>query len=180
MTSQKPTIVNSGPTKRDLVAGILRERAARLAARRTTADSHVPTVPMLVVRAGEERLGLLATAVRELTRLDGVTPVPGAHPHLLGVINLHNDLVSLINPLGLAGDAVARAPQHPFTHAVLLRHERLRLALACHDVVGIEQVPADVWHGERTFQSGADLTLLLPEAHLFSQYDPTLVSPAVP
>jgi purine-binding chemotaxis protein CheW len=54
-------------------------------------------LPVLVLRLAQERYAIELTEVAEVVRFARCTPVPGAPPRFLGVINLHGELRSVLD-----------------------------------------------------------------------------------
>lgn len=52
----------------------------------------------VVFQIGEQAYGLHITSVREVEKAGRVTPVPGAPPMIHGLINLHGEILPLIDP----------------------------------------------------------------------------------
>lgn len=57
----------------------------------------------VVFQLGGQSYGLHITCVREVERAGRVTPVPGAPPMIHGLINLHGEILPLIDPRPLLG-----------------------------------------------------------------------------
>lgn len=57
----------------------------------------------IVFQLGEQSCGLHITCVREVEKVGRVTPVPGAPPMIRGLINLHGEILPLIDPRPLLG-----------------------------------------------------------------------------
>jgi chemotaxis signal transduction protein len=116
---------------------LLRERARKLAERRTAVLPARASAQALVVRAGAESFGL------ELTRLAGVlpfaqcAPVAGATGELIGLINAHGEIWAAFELRRLLGAAVA-PPSGGYV--VLLRHGRRRIGLRVDDVDRVREV----------------------------------------
>lgn len=110
---------------------LLRERACKLAERRSSSPAH-QTFQAMVVRAGPERYAL------ELTKLAGVlpfgqcAPLAGGPGELLGLINAHGEIWAAFEFQRLLG---AKADVPPTSgYVVLLRHGRRRVGLRVDEV----------------------------------------------
>jgi purine-binding chemotaxis protein CheW len=117
------------------------QRAAELAARgsqRTETDTRLRA---LVVVVGVERYGIELTAVAEVSPLTNWTPVPGAPPELLGVINLHGELHSVLDLSHLLG--LPQSPGPVSGYVVLVRQGVLRLGLRVDRVEKVELISPD-------------------------------------
>jgi chemotaxis signal transduction protein len=70
---------------------VYRRRAEQLA-RRPASGAVATTLGILVLQAGAERYAIELSALAEIFPYRGCTPVPGAPPALLGVMNVRGDL----------------------------------------------------------------------------------------
>lgn len=82
---------------------IRRDRAVRLAARHTNASEQSDSLPLLVVRLGDETYGIELKHVVRVLPQPIVTPLPGAAFPLLGIANLHGEVRSVLNLRRLLG-----------------------------------------------------------------------------
>lgn len=81
------------------------EAAAEVLARRARALERAPAPEPLADEAmhvvtftlAGERYGIEAELVREIVRLNDFTPVPGAPPFVIGVINLRGEIVAVVD-----------------------------------------------------------------------------------
>lgn len=80
---------------------IFRQRAARLAARKPAEAEE--TLDVLVFWLGDECCALELTAVAEVLPFRGLTPVPGAPPELLGVVNLRGTIRPVLDLCRVTG-----------------------------------------------------------------------------
>jgi chemotaxis signal transduction protein len=79
------------------LAAIYRTRAAQLASRRRSAEAPADAQRCLTFLLGTERYGLRFTDVAELLPFVRCTPVPGGSAALCGVMNLHGEVVSVLD-----------------------------------------------------------------------------------
>lgn len=82
---------------------VFRERAVQLA---QPLESREPegSTPLVAVRLGEEFFGIELQAIREFAELRSVTPIPCCPAHVIGLMNLRGDLITVLDisgPLGL-------------------------------------------------------------------------------
>jgi purine-binding chemotaxis protein CheW len=75
---------------------VLRGRAMRLA-KPMARDVSVGIEPVAVTRLGDEFFGFELTGVREFATVRTVMPVPCCPPHILGLVNLRGDIVTLVD-----------------------------------------------------------------------------------
>jgi purine-binding chemotaxis protein CheW len=76
---------------------IYRERARQLATRRVRAEAGPAALRVLTFAVGADRYGLDFGDVAELLPFASCTPLPGAPPALLGVINVHGEIQSVVD-----------------------------------------------------------------------------------
>ncbi len=144
----------------EVVDLILTERAEALARRQdrtidTTAQGARRSV--LLVEVGSHIAGIEIPWVREVLNLgQGHAPVPDAHDLLLGVVNVHSQIVNLISPWPLLNESAPSAGEVAFPHAVLLRHAHLSVAIGCTAVLNIAELPPEAWQDERLFLHGSE------------------------
>lgn len=85
------------------------ERARRMALpvemEGATADEH-----FALISINDEPFGVPVRAVREFTKLGRVWPVPCCPPHILGSINLHGDILTVIDLRPVLGLPALQAP----------------------------------------------------------------------
>ncbi len=98
---------------------------------------------LLTFALGEESYGLEILSVREIKGLSPVTPIPGAPPHVRGVMNLRGAVIPVVDlraKLGLAGGAYDR-----FTVIVVVSVGDRTVGLVVDSVSDVLAVaPADV------------------------------------
>ena len=80
----------------------------------------------LVLPVGDASVTLALTAVRETLPLGAVAPLPGAPPAVLGAINVHGEVLVLLDTALLLGEEPLDAP----THAAVVQSSRGPAALA--------------------------------------------------
>lgn len=117
---------------------VYRDRARQFATRATSAIKTADSRPAIAFTVGGERLGIATSDVAEVLRFDNCSPIPGARPELLGVINVRGRICSVID---LA--QILELPRHgdaPRGHVVLIRHSGVEVGLRVDEVEQIEQV----------------------------------------
>lgn len=143
------------------VQRILTERAEVLARRldRATAAASAQSArrSVLLVEVGSHIAGIEIHWLREVLKLPhGHVPVPDAHDLLLGVVNVHSQIVNLVSPWPLLNESAPPASDgaSAFPHAVLLRHAHLSVAIGCTAVRSLVELPPEAWQDERLFLHG--------------------------
>lgn len=136
------------------VERVLAERAEALLHRDDKPSAATARRSVLLLEIGSHVAGIEVHWVREVLNLpQGHVPVPDAHELLVGVVNVHSQIVNLVNPWPLLNEAAPAAPHFP--HAVLLRHGHLAVAIGCTQVLDLAHLPEDAWRDERLFVFGA-------------------------
>ncbi|MFC3675360.1 chemotaxis protein CheW [Ferrovibrio xuzhouensis] len=124
----------AGGTLEDgLVAGaeldtLLRRRASELVASQNRSRQRNLIPEQLSARIGEESYGLPLTSVTRIVPYTGCAAAPGGRWPLLGIIGSQGDSWALYDLGGLLGGSIA-AGGAASGYAVLLRHDRRRIAL---------------------------------------------------
>jgi len=98
----------------DRVREILEERARRWA-RAPATEASANQTPIVVFRVAGQRCGVEPQQVREVLRGCVPTPLPGARPHISGVIHHRGDVLAVLDLAAwvMAGPAPARDPKAP-------------------------------------------------------------------
>lgn len=94
-------------------------------------------------KLGELDIGLALASVERVVRAVAVTPLPGAPSAILGMVDVHGDVVPVADMRARLG--LSPRPLHPDDHLVLARTPRRRLALAVDAAAGVVHCgPGDV------------------------------------
>lgn len=137
--------------------GILARRAEILARRPAPAAQATSLRTLLLVEVGTKVAGLEVSWVQEVVNLaEAHSPIPEAYPSLLGVINVHNQIVNLISPWPLLNETAPGSTAAAFPKAVLLRHPHLAVAIACTQVLHLVELPDSAWQSDRHFFHRSD------------------------
>ncbi len=94
----------------------------------------------LLVPVREERFALPLTAVRETFPLGAVTPLPGAPPAVIGAVNVHGEVLVLLDTALLLGGAALEAPSH--AAVATGRHGAAALAATAQPVTAVVDDPS--------------------------------------
>jgi len=125
---------DAAAAERKVLAARARELAAPVSRAEDTAGR-----PFLVLRLGGNRYALAAGSVREVFRLAGLTPLPGAEPPVAGLTLWRGRLLTLLDArraLGLSIDAL-----NDLGRVVVLGEGRGAVGLLVDAVEGVEDVP---------------------------------------
>jgi purine-binding chemotaxis protein CheW len=105
------------------------------------------------VRAGGEQYALPVEGVREITKRERITPVPGAAAGVLGVWNLRGDVIAavdLASLLGLEGSADTSEAR-----MVVAEHGELRAGLTVEAVTEVGPLPDAIEPADSDYLRGA-------------------------
>lgn len=103
-------------------------------------ESHTRFVDLLQLHMGGGDFLLPASDVAEIVRPLPLTPVPMAPDHLLGVGNVHGQIVCVVEPGRMMSLPLPPGSNDDATRFVLLRHARMRVALRVDAVPAIHRV----------------------------------------
>lgn len=123
---------------------ILAARARALAAAVITEPDRSARIDALVVRIASERYALATSHVSRMVGAADLAAVPGAPRILLGVMNLHGDVLPVFDPrplLGLGETTAAARPQ-----VAVLGGERAELGLVVDAAEQVEALRVDQLH----------------------------------
>ena len=116
--------LSPGPERTE---AIYRERAEQLAKREGDAGSPSTASRMLVFNLGRERYAIDFNAIVELLPFANCTAVPSGPPELLGVINVHGEIRSVVDLGRLL--ALAEEEGRSPGYVLLVRHRDLEVGL---------------------------------------------------
>jgi purine-binding chemotaxis protein CheW len=114
------------------------ERAAQLANYSTASASVTDAWPALMFTLGTERLCLELGALSEVLPYARCSPLPGARPELLGVINVRGRICSVLDLARILGQA--EHGDRASAYIILARHRGIEIGLRVDDVDRIAAV----------------------------------------
>jgi purine-binding chemotaxis protein CheW len=120
---------------------ILAERAAALA-RPVEADTLVDTMSLLFLVLGEERYGVDVSAVLGVEAMPELTPIPGAPPPWIGVVNIRGTLVPVLDTHSYMGQRTDDSTSEE-ARVVLVSDSQMTVGLLVDDVADVGNVPID-------------------------------------
>lgn len=97
------------------------------------------TLRLVVFETGGVRFGIPLAAADRVLRMVAISHLPGAPPAVLGVVNVHGELVAVADVCRRLG--LATPTYGPGCHLLLASTARRRLALAAEEVRGVIEVP---------------------------------------
>jgi chemotaxis signal transduction protein len=118
------------------------ESTAQQGDQQTHAGAEVPMEDILLIRMGERPFLVRAHDVTEIVRPMALTPVPMAPDHLLGLANIHGQIVCIIDPCTVLHLASDRHPLSAHTRYLILRHPRMHVGIWVEEVASIFRAPS--------------------------------------
>jgi len=115
---------------------------------------------LLELRIGGERMLVRAAEVTEIVRPVRLTPVPMGPAHLLGLANIHGQVVCIIEPAGVV-NLPPTGEETPRTRFVVLRHPRMHVGIRVDEVAAMHRIAsaslpeARAPEDERDWRAGA-------------------------
>ena len=103
-------------------------------------EAEVSYVELMQISIAGEPVLIAVSDVSEVIRLQPLSLVPMAPDHLLGVCNVHGQILCVIDPcrvMRLEGNA---APDSPESRFMILRHKVMNLALRVDAVSGLFRI----------------------------------------
>lgn len=124
------------------VRRILRERAESLA-QAESEERAVETRGLLLFRLGEETYAVGVESVREIVNGFSVTRIPCVPAHVLGVINVRGEIVSVIDLAAVlnVGSAAERSREEEEGSGIIVRSEDVTAMLVVDEIGDIIDVP---------------------------------------
>jgi purine-binding chemotaxis protein CheW len=138
---------------------------------------------LLIVRLAGRRIALPAREIESVVELEGLTPVPGAPPHVAGLSALRSRVLTVIDSrasLGLPGQAGAGeaivVPSGGHTYALLVEQVE-DVVEASGDSEPVQASPGPGWSrvAQAMVEVEGDL-LLLADPHAFIAGPPLLAA----
>jgi purine-binding chemotaxis protein CheW len=127
---------NGGATRGDAKA-ILKARAMALARKVDESPPGEASLEVVCFLLGQEKYGIESRYVREVCALTDLTPLPGAPPFVMGIVNLHGQVFSVIDirqffdlPQGV-GD---------LDRIIVLQHGAMEFALLGNVILGMVEI----------------------------------------
>jgi len=103
-------------------------------------DGAQPLKHHLTVQVGPEHFAIPISKVRRLVRDIDVVPLPGAPAHLLGIINLHGDIITIYDLPGIFG---YRSDPGAHNHIVVMKGLAFEAGLAVSDIGKLVELDPD-------------------------------------
>lgn len=122
----------------------------------------VPMQELLMIRMGDDPYLIRLHDVAEIVRPMALTPVPMAPDHLLGLVNIHGQIVCIIDPCRVLRLGSALRPPGTRTRYVVLRHPRMHVGIWVDEVASISRIPVSDLPGQG--EADEDVATLGPVA----------------
>lgn len=148
---------------------VLLERAARLASRQGIA-TRSPGEQVILFEVQGHLAGLRAQDCVEVVKVDFLTPVPDAAEGLLGLLNIHNNFHCVIDVQRLILGK-ASLDETAFAFAIVLRHETLRVAVACDLVLRVENILDNQKSADGSFRVEERFATMINPQALLAPYE---------
>jgi purine-binding chemotaxis protein CheW len=129
---------------------------ARLLAQPLEAAGGAEGEQFTLVSLDAEVIGVPVRVVREFMRLGSVWPVPCCPPHILGIMNVRGDILTVVDLRPVLGLLAQRPP----SEVMVIRRGELTLGLAVSEILDIVEVdgvlppPPTAAEGEMPFRYG--------------------------
>jgi chemotaxis signal transduction protein len=115
-------------------------------------------IEMMCLQIGQENMLIPVSEIEEVVRVQKLTRVPMAPNHLLGVCNVHGQVVCVIDPCVVMRLNAPSLEDTPSTRFVVLRHSGMNLALKVASVSALyrvqEHLVPNLEHGAKGFFRG--------------------------
>ncbi|MDQ6995605.1 MAG: chemotaxis protein CheW [Mariprofundaceae bacterium] len=108
-------------------------------------DLNQSYVEVMQILIGHEIILLPVTDVSEVVHYQSLTPVPMAPNHLLGVCNIHGQIVCVIDPCQVMSLPNSDKAHDDHVRFVVLSHPKMHLALRVEDIIGIESIQEEAF-----------------------------------
>jgi purine-binding chemotaxis protein CheW len=120
---------------------VLEARARLLAHTAATPTGAAVILEIIAFALGNEQYALETRYVREVVRLTDCTPLPGAPPFLLGVLNLRGDILAVMDLRSFFG--IAEQAPTDLSRVLVLGAERAELGLLADAAYEVRSLRAD-------------------------------------
>jgi len=118
---------------------ILRERALTTARVPEEVSAAGEVIDIVEFALSYERYGVESSCVREVLPLKDLTPLPGTPPFLIGVVNVHGQIISVIDIrkfFDLPAEALSEA-----NNIIIVTKDGMELAILTDAITGLRSIP---------------------------------------
>lgn len=120
---------------------ILEARARALAREPEQAVAGREFLDVIEFRLASETYGVESTFVREICPLDDFTPLPGAPPFVLGIVNVRGQILSVVDLKRFFNLPEKGLGQ--LNKLIILRNDRMEFGILGDDILGARILPLD-------------------------------------
>ncbi len=132
---------------------ILRERAKKLAQKRTDEDSESDSLQVIEFRLCHERYGAEVDYIREVYPLKDITAVPCVPSFVLGIMNVRGQVVSVLDIRGFFDLPIQ--PGTELSKVLIVGKDDMECGILTDEVVGEKKVPLEMIHKDGHLMHGA-------------------------
>ncbi len=139
MAAAEAAIARNEHATHDETLAILKARAKALARKIEGSSREEASLEVVCFLLGQEKYGIESRYVREVCPLNDLTLLPGAPSFVLGIVNMHGKVLSVIDireffdlPQRGVGD---------LDRLIVLQHGSMEFALFCNAILGVVEVP---------------------------------------
>jgi len=139
MAAAEAAIARNEHATHDETLAILKARAKALARKIEGSSREEASLEVVCFLLGQEKYGIESRYVREVCPLNDLTLLPGAPSFVLGIVNMHGKVLSVIDireffdlPQIGVGD---------LDRLIVLQHGSMEFALFCNAILGVVEVP---------------------------------------
>jgi len=108
-------------------------------------DFNKAYVEVMRVRIGNEVILIPVPDVSEVVHQQHLTPVPMAPDHLLGVCNIHGQVICVVDPCQVMSLPHSDKKFDESVRFLVLSHPKMHLALRVEEILSLEPIDEDVF-----------------------------------
>jgi purine-binding chemotaxis protein CheW len=131
---------------------ILRERAKKLAQKRTEEDSESDSLQIIEFRLCHERYGAEVNYIREVYPLKDITAIPCTPPFVLGIMNVRGQVVSVLDLRGFFD--LPKQPGTELSKVLIVGKDDVECGILTDEVVGEKKIPLEMIHKDGHLMHG--------------------------
>ncbi len=130
---------NVNPIHDEEHLALLRERARWLAQDPGREKTHVEQIDVVEFRLAGERYGIDSDVVQEVCMLDDLTPVPCTPSFVLGVVNVHGRIISVVDLRKFF--QIPDQALSDLNRVIVLRTDEMEFGILADAVPGLDSIP---------------------------------------
>jgi len=98
-------------------------------------------IEVMQARIGKEIILIPVRDVAEVVHQKTLTPVPMAPDHLLGVCNIHGQVICVVDPCQVMSLPYSDDESDESVRFIVLRHPKMHLAIRADEILTLEPIP---------------------------------------